>query len=321
MSTKITRRTVLAGAVAAPWLAGQAVSAEAKVPQPPAPRMDCHVHLFGKGDNRSGCRLSKKIIEGDAFQLLAKLLRLRERAKTLDEGYVLALAEQLKKSGLKMGLIYAQDAVYDRAGKPDWAKTAVYVPNGYLFQVVQRYREWMMPCVSINPNRRDAVAELERCVHKGASVLKIHPPIQGVDLADKKHTKFFKRCANLKTVVMVHTGHEHSAPIFDSGLASPRKLELALDQGCTVVACHCGTGRSDDKPDMLPDFLAMVRKHKNLWGDTAVLCSFGRERDFFRLVEDKEALRGCCTAAIFLSPRCRSASQKSSARSRPCVCK
>jgi predicted TIM-barrel fold metal-dependent hydrolase len=289
MSTKITRRTVLAGALAAPWITPQAIPAEIKDPKSPAPRMDCHVHLFGKGDNGSGCRMSRTITEGPSFQLLVKLLRLSERAKTLDEGYVLALAEQLEQSGLKKGLIYAQDAVYDHAGKPDWAKTPVYVPNDYLFQVVARYPKIMMPCVSINPDRRDAVTELERCVHKGAGVLKIHPPIQGVDLADKKHTNFFQRCAALKTVVMVHTGHEHASPIFDSGLANPRKLQLALDQGCTVVACHCGTGRSSDKPDMLPDFLAMVRKYKNLFGDTAVLCGLGRSKDFFRLVDDQAA--------------------------------
>jgi hypothetical protein len=40
---------------------------------------------------------------------------------------------------------------------------------------------------------------------------------------------------------------------------------------------------------MLPAFLAMVRKYKNLWGDTAVLGSAGRERDFQRLLADPKA--------------------------------
>jgi hypothetical protein len=287
MTAKIHRRNVLGGALAAPWLVSQAVSAEAEETRPAAPRLDIHVHLFGNGDSPSGCRLSKTITESPSFQFLAKSLRLRERAKTLDDGYVLALAEQLQQSGLQKGLILAQDAVYDRNGKPDWAKTDFYVPNDYLFQVVARYPQWMIPCVSINPDRKDAVAEVHRCAEKGARVLKIHPPIQGVDLADKKHTKFFQRCATLNVVVMVHTGHEHSAPIIDAGLASPRKLELALDQGCTVVACHCGTGRTADRPDMLPDFLDMTRKHKNLWGDTSVLGGLGRSRDLLRLLANK----------------------------------
>jgi len=40
---------------------------------------------------------------------------------------------------------------------------------------------------------------------------------------------------------------------------------------------------------MLPPFLAMVRRYKNLWGDTAVLGSAGRERDFQRLLADPQA--------------------------------
>lgn len=90
--------------------------------------------------------------------------------------------------------------------------------------------------------RTDAIAELDRCAAKGARVLKIHPPIQGVDLLEQRHARFFRRCAELKIVVTVHTGHEHSAPIVSAALADPRKAALALEEGCTVVACHCGSG-------------------------------------------------------------------------------
>jgi uncharacterized protein len=289
MSAKIKRRTAILSILTAPWLMQGAISVAAGESIPPSPLMDIHIHLFGIGDGPSECRLSKEITEKQTFKGLEEMLRLKERAKTLDDGYVLALAEQLQKSGLQKGVILAQDAVYDSQGQRDINKTHFYIPNDYLFQVVAQYPQWMVPCVSINPNRRDALTELNRCYEKGARLLKIHPPIQGVDLADKKHTKYFQRCAELKMLVMVHTGHEHSAPIIDAGLASPLKLELALDQGCKVIACHCGTGWPQDTADMLPDFLTMVRKYKNLWGDTAVLGSAGRVRDFQRLLGDKEA--------------------------------
>lgn len=288
MTAPANRRSFLAGALATMSLVDQVLTAVSEA-SGTAARMDIHIHLFGKGDGLSGCRLSPAITESPSFQVLVKLLRLSERAKTVDEAYVLALAEHLQQSGLQQGLILAQDAVYDQHGEPDWAKTPFYVPNDYLFEIVARYPQSMLPCVSINPDRADALMELERCVAKGARALKIHPPIQGVDLADKKHTRFFQRCAALKTVVLVHTGHEHSSPIIDVGLANPRKLELALDQGCTVVASHCGTGRADDSPDMLPDFLAMTRRYQNLWGDTSVLGGFGRSRDFLRLLADQPA--------------------------------
>jgi uncharacterized protein len=290
MHVKINRRKALLGIATAPWLMHPAAAALGEESPKADPLLDIHVHLFGIGDSPSGCRLSKEITKKPTFQLLEKMFNLRGRAKTLDEGFVLFLAEQLRESGLQKGVILAQDAVYDSQGKPDWAKTHFYIPNDYLFQVTAQYPRWMIPCVSINPARRDALPELDRCHEKGARILKIHPPIQGVDLADKKHVPFFRRCAELKMLVMVHTGHEHSSPIVDAGLAGPLKLESALDQGCTVIACHCGTGRPTDRPDMLPDFLAMAKKHENLWGDTSILGSYGRQRDFLRLLDNKEIL-------------------------------
>jgi hypothetical protein len=253
------------------------------------PAIDLHIHLFGTGDAKTGCRLSEKISRSLQFQVLVELLRIKGRARTLDEGYVKVLVEQLAGSGLDRGVILAQDAVYDRKGKPDWGRTHFYVPNDYLFRVTGENAKTMLPCPSINPNRADAVAELERCHGKGARVLKIHPPIQGVDVADPRHRRFFKRCADLGMVVMVHTGHEHSAPVIDIGLAGPRKLIPALDQGCTVVACHSGTGWGNDRPKFLPDFLALVQRFPRLWGDTAVLGTPGRVRDFALLLKDKVA--------------------------------
>ena len=289
MNHEPSRRRFLAGAIAASWAMSHPGAASGQDNTMSGKTLDIHIHLFGTGDGGSGCRLSRGISESPLFQFFVDKLRIKKRAETIDEGYVLALAEHLEKSGLDKGVILAQDAVYDGNGKPDWRKTPFYVPNDYLLRIVTRFPRWMIPCVSINPKRADAIDELERCAAKHAKVLKIHPPIQGVDLLEKRYIPFFRPRAELKVVVMVHTGHEHSAPIISAQLANPRKLALALEEGCTVVACHCGTGWPTDPLDMLPDFLAMIRKHKNLWGDTAVLGSVGRVRDMARLLADDEA--------------------------------
>jgi predicted TIM-barrel fold metal-dependent hydrolase len=196
------------------------------------------------------------------------------------------LAEQVQGSGLTSVALLGQDAVYDPRGKPDWDRTSFYVPNDYVFDVVARHPQAMVACPSINPDRADALEELERCHEQGARLFKIHPPTQGVDIADAKHARFFRRSAELEMVVLVHTGHEHSAPVIDKHLASPRKLQLALDHGCTVIACHAGSGRQTDAPDQLPEFLALVKRYPNLWGDTAVLGTSGRVRDFVRLLDE-----------------------------------
>ena len=282
----LSRRSVLAAVTSAPWIVRGISSVLQGSPheenQPTArPVLDIHVHLMGVGDSGSGCRLSPALQNRLSFKLLAYKFQLRRRARTLDEGYVLALAEQIERSGVDRAVILAQDGVYDDRGRLDPERTQFYVPNDYLFQVAARYPKRMIPCVSINPDRADAVDELDRCVALGARVLKIHPPIQGVDIARPKHARFFRRCAEKKVVVMVHTGHEHAGPVIDADLARPEKLRLALDEGCTVVACHCGTGQPADRPDMLPEFLKMLRDYRtpgDLWGDTAILGGFRRSR-------------------------------------------
>ena len=252
--------------------------------------LDIHTHLFGTGDSGSGCQLSRAITDGFLFKSLTALLGVKKPGATFDEGYVDVLQKQLQGSGLDQIVLLAQDAVYDRTGRRDEGRTHFYIPNDYLFDVVSREPAQLLPCVSINPDRRDCVAELERCHSRGARILKIHPPIQGVDVADRKHTRFFARCAALDMIVMVHTGHEHSAPIIDKTLADPLKLELALEEGCTVVACHCGTGWPDEEPDFFPGFVRMVRRYEHLWGDTAVLGTANRVGAVKRLLEHKDLL-------------------------------
>ena len=238
----IDRRRLLGGGLA---LLGSAVLGAGKSEG----LLDIHVHLFGIGEGGTGCRMAKSITNGLQFRFLVEVLHLRDHGKTLDEGYERVLVGQIKGSGLSRAAILGQDAVYDGRGKANWDRTAFYIPNDYVFAVVGRHPDIMIPCPSINPERGDAIDELNRCHDKGARLFKIHPPTQGVNVADRKHTKFFRRCAELEMVVMVHTGHEHSAPVIDKDLADPARLELALDQGCTVVACHAGSGWESDKPD------------------------------------------------------------------------
>ena len=285
MTNVLNRRSFLAGALSTPWLASQLGEANSAFGCEVPPTLDIHVHLFGVGEGGTGCRIAKPIREGLQFRYLMALLRLQEPGKTVDERYEEVLAEQVQGSGLSKVAILGQDAVYDGNGRPDWARTSFYVPNDYVFAVVARHSKNMIACPSINPERADALNELARCHAKGARLLKIHPPTQGVNIADRKHAQFFRCCCELNMVVLVHTGHEHSAPVIDKHLAAPSRLELALDQGCTVVACHAGTGWITDTPDQLPEFVSLLKRYPKLWGDTAVLGTAGRVRDFGRLLK------------------------------------
>lgn len=285
MQISMHRRSWLMSAMAATCLAMEERLAFGTEDNSAGPTLDIHVHLFGVGEGDTGCRMSKKITDGAQFKFLMFMLGLHRSNTTLDEQYEIMLAERVKASGLSKAAILGQDAVYDDHGRPDWNRTSFYVPNDYLFNVVGRHPQSMIPCPGINPDRADALDELSHCHAKGARLFKVHPPTQGVDMADSKHKRFFRLCADLDMVMMVHTGHEHSAPVLNIDLANPRRLELALDQGCTVVACHAGTGWEVDEPDQLPEFLKLLKRYPKLWGDTAVLGTAGRVRDFRRLLD------------------------------------
>ncbi len=247
--------------------------------------LDIHVHLFGSGDAGSGCYLSEAIQSGFNFIVLRRMLGLHKRGLGLDRGYAQALTEQIEGCSLDRVAVLAQDCVYDSAGRADMARTHFFVPNDYLLEFVSRMPRKATPCVSINPDRRDCLDELQRCVERGARVLKIHPPTQGVDIAAPKHRRFFQACADLDILVMVHTGHEHAAPVIDIELADPARLVLGLELGCRMVACHCGSGWPNDQPDYFATFLELIQRFEHLYGDTSVMATMTRRRDLLRAIE------------------------------------
>jgi len=269
---------------------------------PAAPVIDFHVHLFGIGDGNTGCRLSQKQRRHVNFRYFLKLLKLSENGR-LDQDYVERLASQVRASSLKQVVLQAWDGRYDQAGRLDWEHTtSLYVPNDYLFKVVRQYPDLFIPCLSINPKRRDALDELDRGAALGARVVKVHPPTMDVDPSEARFRPFYRRCAQRKLMVMVHTGSEHAADIVGLANCDPSKLVLALEEGCTVVAAHAGMTAFYDKEDFFPAFVKMARRYPNLYCDTAILGSMGRWRCLPRLQAAPEALARAIHGSDFPFP-------------------
>ncbi len=258
--------------------------------RPPAPLagvIDAHAHLFGDEGwppvHKQTCGLSPAQKANPSYGLLMRLLRLPATGD-LNALYVQALARQAREAREALGglriVLLAQDCRYTEAGEPDWTNSSVYVPNEHLFRVVARYPDLFIPCPSLNPQRKDWEAELDYCLAQGARVLKVHPPTQAVNPGDPKFRAFYRKCAEAGMRIMVHTGTEHSAPIATQTLGDPRFLELALEEGCTVIAAHAGTRAFFNPPaeDHFPDLVALAAKHPRLYADTAVLGSQFRWR-------------------------------------------
>ena len=272
---------------------GTRLSAQEQTPtsrEPAEPVIDFHVHLIGAGDGGSGCFISPKQKQHVTYPFLLRLLGLSENGR-MDEDYLQRIVEQLRNSSVNRAVLVAQDSRYDDAGKPDLENTSFFVPNDYLFHAVSRFPELFIPCVSINPSRRDAMDEVERCTEKGARILKIHPPIQNVDPGEPRFRSFYRKCSDNGVIVMVHTGTEHSAEIVGNEYSQPQRLVIALEEGCTVVAAHSGMSAFFDKEDFFPPLLVLMRRFSNLYCDTAVLADKFRWRTLPRLLDTPEVLQ------------------------------
>jgi predicted TIM-barrel fold metal-dependent hydrolase len=272
------------------------------LPAPTLTVIDFHVHLFGTGDGKTGCWLSEKQKHHLNYHYFLRLLGLKNNGH-MDEDYVQSLVTQLKASSVQKAVLQAWDCRYDEKGEPDWERTtSVFVPNDYMLKVVQRYPELFIPCASINPKRKDAIQELERCAKQGVRVVKIHPPAMDVDPATPAFREFYRRCAANKIIVMVHTGAEHAADIVGLEYCDPQRLTLALEAGGKVIAAHAGMSTFFDKNDFFPSLRALIRQFPNFYIDTSVLASTFRWRNLPRILEDGEIMQRAIHGSDFPFP-------------------
>jgi hypothetical protein len=287
----LTRRSFL-------WASGAALGAGALAEhlgpeparEPQGLLVDCHVHLFGVGDAESGCYLSPRQRQHPNFRLLRSLLEIEDAKGPLDELYVARLVAMLRGSSIRRAVVLGQDGRYDDRGRFDREATGVYVPNEWVLRVCERHPEQLVPGGSINPQRADALDELERVAARGVRLLKIHPPIQAVDPGDRRYERFYRRAAELGVAISVHTGSEHQAEITSTQYCSPARLELALDQGCTAIAAHSGMCNFFDPEDFFADLLRMIRSYPRFYCETSVLGTLGRFRCIPMLLEEPEVV-------------------------------
>ena len=307
---RLSRRHFLASLLFASSCAGSgcAGSGDQDQDEPSGVLVDFHVHLFGVGDEGTGCFLSERQLtftstgmSPDYYPLLLRLLGLRENGQ-IDRDYVSVLVAQLRESSIERAVLVGQDGRYDKDGILDRAATNFYVPNDYLLKIAREHLELFIPCISINPKRRDALEELERCAEGGARVLKIHPPSQDVDPGLDRFRPFYRRLAELEILLMVHSGAEHGTPIVGDIYSDPVRLVPALEEGCTVIAAHAGMGTFLDGVDFFPALVDLLPRYPKLYCDSAVLASTLYWRSLPRILEQDLVLERLIHGSDFPFP-------------------
>ncbi len=242
------------------------------------PVVDMHVHLFAVQE-KNGCWISPTQKAHWTHAYFLRLLDL-DRADDLDETYVQRLAGAVRQSSLNRVVLQAWDGRINAQGVVDRNQTtSLLVSNDYLFKIVRRFRDLFIPCASINPYRSDAVEELARCADQGARMVKIHPPTMDADPSKPCLKAFYRLCQQRRVILMVHTGNEHAADIVGLHNCDPIKLELALEEGCTVIAAHAGTGQFYDRERYFQNFCQLIKRHANLYCDNSVMATMLRWRN------------------------------------------
>ena len=146
-------------------------------------KIDGHVHFVGDGSNQSGCWLRKNTLLDRIIEPIVKaqagILRSSQKLG-VDLAYEKKLIELIDQSSLDAVLLLAMDYPYDSDGNCLTEKAKFYVPNDHVINLSHKYSQ-ILPACSIHPARKDAIEELERCVEKGARVLKLLPNCHNVD--------------------------------------------------------------------------------------------------------------------------------------------
>ena len=231
--------------------------------------VDCHVHVSAFCLPNGS--MSQRILRSGAFRFIRWRLGVKGEDQAAERQIAASLIAHIERTEqLDAAVVLAFDAVYGRDGQRDEGRTHLYVSNDYVIDLAKRNRKVLFG-PSVHPYRKDAVAEIERCIAAGAVLLKWLPIVQDFDPSDERCIPVYEALAHYKLPLLSHTGGEKSLPTLNPHVADPLLLVPALRRGVTVIAAHCGTRSSRNETDFLPHFCQLAREYENCYGDTAAL--------------------------------------------------
>lgn len=216
-------------------------------------------------------------IEGLWLKVLSEVMRkavgmpLPLMHKDFDVKYVEALRELVRGAYVDKALLLAQDEVYDETGKK-LNFGSFHVPNDYLFKVCAANPEFV-PAVSIHPGRKDALAELDRCLALGARALKLLPNCQNVNCALPQYDEFWRRMAAAGLPFLCHTGGEMTVPVLNRSYQDPRILRRPLELGVKVIAAHSSGNSHFFDQNYFGELIKLMDEFPGLYADTSALNS------------------------------------------------
>ena len=255
------------------------------LPAPQPKVTDCHVQLAALPSGGNGCYVSSKMLKSPLFRFLIwqQGLDLKQAEKSNAKYVANLLAELRASQRVGRAVLLGMDGVYDSAGKLDEQSTEFLIGNDYVLNLAREYPGDFWAGASVNPQRRGAIDELQRCAEAGAKLIKWLPNAQHFDPGDRRYIPFYRELARLRIPLLSHVGFEFSLIGTDQSAGDPNKLRIALDEGVTVIAAHgCSHGLIFSEK-FYKTFLNLAETYPTFYSDISALSLPNRLGMLFRL--------------------------------------
>ena len=163
-----------------------------------------HCHLGGLGTDGSGISANRSFRRGLVLPFILRLLKVKKGDLVhADRLYVERLAQWVRESkSIDRAVALAFDGRW-RDGELDRAHSALVVPNDWSRDAAR---------ASVNPERPDALDELDRVADEGAVLVKWLPNVMGFDPGDARFKAFYRKLAELRLPLLSHCGMEFTLP-------------------------------------------------------------------------------------------------------------
>lgn len=235
--------------------------------------IDCHVHLAALPEGNNGCYISPHMLKSPLFRfLLWKHGLSPNNPRQANQKYVDDLLMELRASThVRQAVLLGMDGVYDQAGRLAREETHFLISNEYVLETARAHPDDFLPGVSINPQRRNAVDEVHRCADAGAALVKVLPNAQQFNPADAKYKPFYRALAERRLPFLSHVGYEFSLIGKDQSVGNPDRLQVALDEGVTVIAAHACSYGLMLYEKFIPTLHEFIKRYPTFYADISAL--------------------------------------------------
>ncbi len=235
--------------------------------------IDCHVHLAALPDGDNGCYISPKMLTSPLFRFLLWKHELSPaHPRYANRKYLDHLLTELRASKhVQKAVLLGMDGFYDQTGLLNRQHTEFMIGNDCVLETAKAHPDVFLAGPSINPQREDAVDEIHRCADAGAVLIKVLPNAQHFNPADPKYKPYYRTLAERRLPFLSHVGYEFSLIGKDQSVGDPDRLQVALDEGATVIAAHACSYGLIFYEKFIPTLREFVRRYPQFYCDISAL--------------------------------------------------